>query len=227
MASTPLPRAWAYGERALPSLRAGWRAGRPTRSTRCLLNPHRRWSSRTHHTPHTPPIIPCRRCRCCCRCRYHCPPLPACRRIAFLGSGLLLLSYVGAAALALRLPSLFNPWAMGAGHAVLALVLLYKTIKLDAAGYSAAGIKDYYAAVWCAWRHLGGRVRLHGVAARVVAWRGGAERGGAGCWGDLAEGMRCIVHCSLRCNAPLHPSLPPPRRLNFYCEYLLLPFLAA
>ena len=67
----------------------------------------------------------------------------------------------GAAALALRLPALFNPWAMGAGHAALALVLLYKTIKLDAAGYSAAGIKDYYAAVWCVWGcgGAGGAVR--------------------------------------------------------------------
>ena len=112
---------------------------------------------------------------------------------------------MGAAALALRLPALFNPWAMGAGHAALALVLLYKTIKLDAAGYSAAGIKDYYAAVWCvAWRLGGQAVRCR--ASTFWGWR---------------AGYPLILH-------PLHTPPPPPhRRLNFYCEYLLLPFLAA
>ena len=30
------------------------------------------------------------------------------------------------------------------------------------------------------------------------------------------------------CDAPVHPLVTcPPCRLNFYCEYLLLPFLAA
>lgn len=85
------------------------------------------------------------------------------RRIAFLGSGLLLANYVGAIALALRFPLVFSRLAMGGGHALLALVLLYKTVKLDAAKYSQQAIKDYYAAIW----------------------------------------------------------------LNFYCEYLLLPFLGA
>ncbi|KAI7839417.1 hypothetical protein COHA_006818 [Chlorella ohadii] len=84
------------------------------------------------------------------------------RNIAFLGSGLLVANYVGAIAAALRFPALFNIWTMGAGHAVLAVVLIYKTIKLDAAHYSQQAIKDYYGAIW----------------------------------------------------------------LNFYCEYLLLPFLA-
>ena len=46
---------------------------------------------------------------------------------------------------------------------VLGMMLLYKTIKLDAGRYSQAAIKDYYAAIW----------------------------------------------------------------LNFYCEYLLLPFIGA
>ncbi|KAL4451709.1 hypothetical protein ABPG75_007371 [Micractinium tetrahymenae] len=85
------------------------------------------------------------------------------RRIAFLGSCLLLANYVGAIALALRFPLLFNRAAMAGGHALLAAVLLYKTVKLDAAKYSQQAIKDYYAAIW----------------------------------------------------------------LNFYCEYLLLPFLGA
>ncbi|PSC69563.1 homogentisate prenyltransferase [Micractinium conductrix] len=70
------------------------------------------------------------------------------RRIAFLGSGLLLTNYMGAIALAVRLPALFNPWTMAGGHAVLALILLYRTIKLDAAKYSQEAIKQYYAAIW-------------------------------------------------------------------------------
>ena len=70
------------------------------------------------------------------------------RNISFLGSGLLLVNYGVAIALALRLPALFNPLTMGLGHAVLAAVLIYKTLKLDAAGYSPQAIKDYYAAIW-------------------------------------------------------------------------------
>lgn len=75
------------------------------------------------------------------------PHLP-CRRIAFLGTGLLLANYMVAVVAALRLPAVFNPWTMGAAHALLGAVLLYKTVKLDAAKYSQQGIKDYYAAIW-------------------------------------------------------------------------------
>lgn len=57
-------------------------------------------------------------------------------------------NYVGAIAAALRFPALFNIWTMGGGHALLALVLIYKTIKLDAARYSQQAIKDYYGAIW-------------------------------------------------------------------------------
>lgn len=70
------------------------------------------------------------------------------RRIAFLGTGLLLANYMVAVVAALRLPAVFNPWTMGAAHALLGAVLLYKTVKLDAAKYSQQGIKDYYAAIW-------------------------------------------------------------------------------
>lgn len=80
------------------------------------------------------------------------PPLharPVSRRIAFLGSGLLLANYVGAIALALRFPHLFSRAAMAGGHAVLAALLLWKTVRLDAAGYSQQAIKDYYGAIWC------------------------------------------------------------------------------
>ncbi len=91
------------------------------------------------------------RARCCC------PPLTTAgcplavaprRRIAFMGSGLLLANYVGAIALALRFPLVFNRLTMAGGHALLAVVLLYKTVKLDAAKYSQQAIKDYYAAIW-------------------------------------------------------------------------------
>lgn len=70
------------------------------------------------------------------------------RRIAFLGTSLLLANYAGAIAAAVRLPAVFNMWTMGLGHAVLGAVLLYKTVKLDAAKYSPQAIKDYYAAIW-------------------------------------------------------------------------------
>lgn len=70
------------------------------------------------------------------------------RRIAFLGSGLLMANYLGAIAVGLRFPTLFNPITMAGGHALLAAMLVYKTVKLDAAGYSTQAIKDYYAAIW-------------------------------------------------------------------------------
>lgn len=46
--------------------------------------------------------------------------------MAFLGSGLLLLNYVGAIALALRMPAAFNQLLMIPAHAVLGIMLLYK-----------------------------------------------------------------------------------------------------
>ena len=61
-------------------------------------------------------------------------PRCGCRNISFLGSGLLLLNYVGAVALALRMPAAFNARLMIPAHALLGLMLVYKTIKLDAAG---------------------------------------------------------------------------------------------
>lgn len=70
------------------------------------------------------------------------------RKIAFLGSGLLLANYMGAIALALRLPLAFNASIMVPTHAVLAILLVYKTLKLDAAGYSEEGIAAYYRFIW-------------------------------------------------------------------------------
>ncbi len=72
----------------------------------------------------------------------------ACRNIAFLGSGLLLLNYVGAIVLALRMPTVFNQLLMIPAHALLGAILVYKTLKLDAAGYTQKAIADYYRAIW-------------------------------------------------------------------------------
>ncbi|GAB4819429.1 hypothetical protein N2152v2_006475 [Parachlorella kessleri] len=70
------------------------------------------------------------------------------RNIAFLGSGLLLLNYVGAIILALRMPAAFNQKLMIPAHAVLGVMLVYKTLKLDAAGYTQAAIADFYRHIW-------------------------------------------------------------------------------
>lgn len=70
------------------------------------------------------------------------------RRIAFLGSGLLLANYAGAVALALALPAAFNRAAMIPAHAALGALLVWQTVKLDRAAYSAAAIAAYYRFVW-------------------------------------------------------------------------------
>lgn len=139
--------------------------------------------------------------RCCHPPRSAAPRPPAPlhrRRIAFLGSGLLLANYVGAIALALRFPLVFNRLAMAGGHALLALVLLYKTVKLDAAKYSQQAIKDYYAAIWCGGRAgRGGAGRCLRVPGRAApcfnAARGrlcAAQRSGL-----LALGASWLVAC--------------------------------
>jgi len=70
------------------------------------------------------------------------------RNIAFLGSGLLIANYAGAIALALRMPFAFNANLMIPYHAFLAIMLTYKTLKLDAADYSKEGIQAYYRFIW-------------------------------------------------------------------------------
>lgn len=70
------------------------------------------------------------------------------RNIAFLGSGLLLANYAGAIALAVALPAAFNASVMIPAHAVLGLMLTYKTVKLDAAGYTSDAIAAYYRFIW-------------------------------------------------------------------------------
>lgn len=70
------------------------------------------------------------------------------RNIAFLGSGLLIANYAGAIALALRMPQIFNASIMIPFHALFAVLLTYKTLKLDAGKYSKSAIQAYYRFIW-------------------------------------------------------------------------------
>ena len=71
------------------------------------------------------------------------------RNISFLGSGLLLLNYATAVALPLMLPSAgFNAAVMAPAHALLGLMLVYQTLKLDAAKYSQPAIAAFYRFIW-------------------------------------------------------------------------------
>lgn len=70
------------------------------------------------------------------------------RNIAFLGSGLLVANYMGAIALAMRMPLAFNASVMIPFHALFAALLVAATIKLDKSKYSQDGIADYYRFIW-------------------------------------------------------------------------------
>jgi homogentisate solanesyltransferase len=70
------------------------------------------------------------------------------QRIAWLGSGVLLVSYAGAIAAAVKYSSLFNAAVMIGGHAVLALVLIWRTVALERRQHSPAAIREYYRWIW-------------------------------------------------------------------------------
>lgn len=70
------------------------------------------------------------------------------RRIALLGSGIILSAYLGAIYLAFSYPGLYRSGVMAAGHGLFGLVLVLRTWVLDNADYSAASIKAYYRWVW-------------------------------------------------------------------------------
>lgn len=70
------------------------------------------------------------------------------RAIAFLGSGLLLVNYVGAIAAALLLRGSFRVPLMVVAHALLALTLTFQTWKLDSEKYSKEAIAEYYRFIW-------------------------------------------------------------------------------
>lgn len=70
------------------------------------------------------------------------------RNISYLGSSLLGLNYLGAIAAALMYPTLFNVPLMVSAHSILGLMLVYKTLKLDAAKYTQTAIAEYYRFIW-------------------------------------------------------------------------------
>ncbi|KAL2641978.1 hypothetical protein R1flu_009565 [Riccia fluitans] len=70
------------------------------------------------------------------------------RNISFLGSGLLLMNYIGAIAAAVFMPQAFNRNLMVAAHAALGLALVYQTWLLDSAKYSKEAIAGFYRFIW-------------------------------------------------------------------------------
>eukprot|EP00250_Pteridium_aquilinum_P007458 c17167_g2_i1 orf=252-1445(+) len=70
------------------------------------------------------------------------------RNIAFLGSGLLLLNYVGAIGAAFVFPQVFRKPVMVVGHLLLASALIYQTWLLDSSKYSKEAIAVYYRFIW-------------------------------------------------------------------------------
>lgn len=70
------------------------------------------------------------------------------RRITALGSGLLLVNYVGAIAAAVKFTGMFNAPVMIGAHAVLAGLLIWMTLRLDRRGYTPGAIRDYYRWIW-------------------------------------------------------------------------------
>lgn len=70
------------------------------------------------------------------------------RRITALGSGILLLNYVGAITAAVKCAGAFNVPVMVGAHSVLAAVLVWMTARLDRRGYTPAAIRDYYRWIW-------------------------------------------------------------------------------
>ncbi|CAN6719478.1 unnamed protein product [Malus baccata var. baccata] len=70
------------------------------------------------------------------------------RNIAFLGSGLLLLNYVGSIFAASLMPEAFRRSLMIPMHAILALSLVFQTWVLEQANYTKEAIASYYRFIW-------------------------------------------------------------------------------
>ncbi|XP_068307637.1 homogentisate solanesyltransferase, chloroplastic [Pyrus communis] len=70
------------------------------------------------------------------------------RNIAFLGSGLLLLNYVGSIFAASLMPEAFRRSLMIPMHAILALSLVFQTWVLEQANYTKEAIAGYYRFIW-------------------------------------------------------------------------------
>ncbi|PON82414.1 Prenyltransferase [Trema orientale] len=70
------------------------------------------------------------------------------RNIAYLGSGLLLLNYIGAIAATIYMPQAFKRNLMLPIHAVLALCLIFQTWVLEQANYTKEAIAGFYRFIW-------------------------------------------------------------------------------
>ncbi|DBA83085.1 TPA: hypothetical protein ACH3X2_006614 [Trebouxia sp. C0005] len=70
------------------------------------------------------------------------------RTISFVGAGLLLANYVAAIILAIRMPGSFRAPVMIGGHALLALVLVWQTAKLESEAYTGPAIQAFYRFIW-------------------------------------------------------------------------------
>lgn len=70
------------------------------------------------------------------------------RNIAFLGSGLLLINYVGSVLAAIYMPQAFRRSLMIPAHTILALSLIFQTWVLEQANYTKEAISDFYRFIW-------------------------------------------------------------------------------
>ncbi|XP_076898245.1 homogentisate solanesyltransferase, chloroplastic-like [Bidens hawaiensis] len=70
------------------------------------------------------------------------------RNIALLGSGLLLINYIGSIVAALYIPQAFRSSLMIPFHAILASCLIYQAWVLERANYTQEAIAGYYRFIW-------------------------------------------------------------------------------
>eukprot|EP00879_Flechtneria_rotunda_P014324 GHRR01014964.1.p1 GENE.GHRR01014964.1~~GHRR01014964.1.p1 ORF type:complete len:407 (+),score=144.26 GHRR01014964.1:322-1542(+) len=70
------------------------------------------------------------------------------KNVSLLGVGMLLLNYVMAACFAFKYSPHFNVPVMVGAHALLAVVLVLRSAKLAAAGYTQAAINSFYRWIW-------------------------------------------------------------------------------
>ncbi|XP_057546138.1 homogentisate solanesyltransferase, chloroplastic [Amaranthus tricolor] len=70
------------------------------------------------------------------------------KNISLLGSGLLLLNYIGSVAAAVYFPEAFRRSLMIPIHTILAICLVFQTQLLDQANYSKEAITNFYRFIW-------------------------------------------------------------------------------
>ncbi|KAL4031619.1 hypothetical protein IC575_009904 [Cucumis melo] len=70
------------------------------------------------------------------------------RRLAFLGSGILLLNYVAAILAAIFMPQAFRRSILIPTHAIMAMSLILQTRELDQAKYTKEAASNYYMFLW-------------------------------------------------------------------------------